>query len=120
MSAYYLAECPHCGSEAKMDDCRTIFRVVCTSSTCGALVLGERAPEPEDGDEYPEGYWERFEQTAVDRWNSRVMNQPFYIELSSIPSMPFGNPKWNSATWAVGGLPVKYHFPTQSPKGEKE
>ena len=40
----------------------------CTS--CGAYVLGDRAPEPEH--EMPEGYWEPFRQSAVARWNRRA------------------------------------------------
>lgn len=71
-----LKECPHCGSQAQLDDCRTIWRVICTSATCGALVLGDRAPEPEDGDEYPAGYWEAFEKSAIDRWNARPAIAP--------------------------------------------
>lgn len=71
-----LKPCPFCGSEAKLDDCRTAWAVRCTSLSCWACVIGERAPEPEENEIYPEGYWERYEQTAADRWNKRY--GPFY------------------------------------------
>ena len=65
-----LKLCPFCGGEAQLDDCRTIWRVCCKS--CDALVLGERAPEP-DSDEHAESIdWDHFEKTAVDAWNKRV------------------------------------------------
>jgi len=64
-----LLPCPFCGNSATIDDCRTIWRVQCNNVQCSACVLGERAPEP-DGTE-PNGYWEKFEQSAVDRWNRR-------------------------------------------------
>lgn len=76
MSDDALKECPHCGSPAQLEDCRTIWRAICTSAACGALVLGDRAPEPEDGDEYPAGYWEAFEKSAIDRWNARPAIAP--------------------------------------------
>lgn len=69
-----LNECPHCGSPAALDDCRTIWRVICTSAACGALVLGDRAPEP-DG-EMGEAYWNGIKQTAIDRWNARAIAPP--------------------------------------------
>lgn len=64
-----LLPCPFCGSAGKLEDHRTIWAVRCVS--CDACMLGERAPEPED-DNQPEGYWERFEQTAIDAWNRRA------------------------------------------------
>ena len=65
-----LLPCPFCGSGAQLDDCRTIWRVVCTG--CGALVLGERAPEPES-DADAEAYdWGRVRQTAITLWNART------------------------------------------------
>jgi len=65
-----LKECPFCGSEAQLDDCRTIWRIVCTNDKCEALVSGERAPEPtkETIDSID---WDYFEATAVNRWNNR-------------------------------------------------
>lgn len=65
-----LKQCPFCGCDSKLVDERTIFGVECTNQECRALVLGDRAPEP-DGNE-PVGYWGKLAQSAVDRWNKRV------------------------------------------------
>lgn len=61
-----LKPCPFCGGAPALEDCRTIWAVRCE---CGACMLGERAPEPEQ--EMPAEYWQRFEQTAIDNWNRR-------------------------------------------------
>jgi hypothetical protein len=63
-----LKRCPFCGSPAVLEDERLIYVVRCTS--CSACVLGERAPEPDE--DLPDGYWEPFRQSAVDRWNRRA------------------------------------------------
>lgn len=67
-----LSPCPFCGSEATLDDERLLWVVHCSS--CGACVLGDRAPEPEE--ELPESYWEPFRQSAVDNWNRRLVPPP--------------------------------------------
>ncbi len=67
-----LKDCPFCGSKAKLDDCRTIWRVCCTNDSCEALVLGERAPEP-DEETVDTIDWGYFESTAINRWNNRPM-----------------------------------------------
>jgi hypothetical protein len=63
-----LKPCPFCGSGATLEDHRLLWVARCTS--CGACVLGDRAPEPEQ--EMPSAYWEPFRQSAVDRWNQRA------------------------------------------------
>lgn len=63
-----LASCPFYGSNAKLEDHRLIWAVRC--SGCSASVLGERAPEPDRIS--PAEYWEKFRQTAITRWNSRI------------------------------------------------
>jgi hypothetical protein len=63
-----LKPCPFCGSAATLEDHRLLWVARCTS--CGACVLGDRAPEPEQ--EMPSAYWEPFRQSAVDRWNQRA------------------------------------------------
>ena len=65
-----LKRCPFCGGKAKLDDCRTIWRVVCED--CGSLTLGDRAPEPENDEHCDKIDWDHYEKTAIDRWNSRV------------------------------------------------
>lgn len=67
MTTPALLPCPFCGSEASLEDERLLWVVRC--SGCGACVLGDRAPEPEQ--ELPESYWEPLRQSAVDRWNCR-------------------------------------------------
>lgn len=62
-----LKSCPFCGGNPELEDCRTIWVVSCN---CGATVLGDRAPEPED--EMPDEYWLKFEKSAIDKWNSRA------------------------------------------------
>ena len=68
MSTPALKPCPFCGGTATLEDQRLMWAARCTS--CGACVLGDRAPEPED--EMPEAYWESFRRSAVDRWNRRA------------------------------------------------
>jgi len=63
-----LKPCPFCAGTATLDDERLIFVARCTG--CGACVLGERAPEPEE--DLPDGYWEPFRQSTIDRWNRRA------------------------------------------------
>jgi hypothetical protein len=63
-----LKPCPFCGSATTLDDERLLWVASCTG--CGACVLGDRAPEPEQ--EMPAAYWEPFRQSAVDRWNRRA------------------------------------------------
>ena len=67
-----LLPCPFCGGKAKIDDCRTIFRICCTK--CDGLILGERAPEPENDEHCASIDWDYYEKTAVDAWNKRVVN----------------------------------------------
>jgi len=62
-----LKPCPFCGGEATIKDHRTIWVVNCTN--CDAVMLGERAPEPET--EMPDDYWLYFEETAIKAWNTR-------------------------------------------------
>jgi hypothetical protein len=63
-----LKPCPFCGGAATLEDQRLMWAARCTS--CGAYVLGDRAPEPEQ--EMPAAYWEPFRQSAVARWNRRA------------------------------------------------
>lgn len=70
-----LRLCPFCGGEAILDDCRTIWRVTCSNDKCDAVMLGERAPEPEDDAHCDSIDWAYFEQTAIDRWNRRHKQQ---------------------------------------------
>ena len=70
-----LLPCPFCGAHARLIDCRTIWRVECSSIKCQVIVLGDRAPEPQGGP-YPAGYWEAFEKSAIDRWNARPAIAP--------------------------------------------
>lgn len=60
-----LHRCP-CGSDPSLEDHRLRWMVACDS--CGALIMGDRAPEPDE--DMPDSYWESFEQSAVDKWNS--------------------------------------------------
>lgn len=62
--------CPFCGSEAKLDDCRLIWRVCCTE--CDGLILGERAPEPESEKHESEIDWDYYKKTAISAWNKRA------------------------------------------------
>ena len=62
-----LLPCPFCGSQAELEDHRTIWAVRCV---CGCCVLGERAPEPEA--DMPLEYWSHFEKSAIDAWNRRA------------------------------------------------
>ena len=72
MTTPTILPCPFCGSEASLEDKRLLWVVRC--SGCGACVLGDRAPEPEQ--ELPESYWEPLRQSAVDCWNQRSAWQP--------------------------------------------
>jgi hypothetical protein len=63
-----LRPCPFCGSAATLEDERLLWVARCTG--CGACVLGDRAPDPEQ--EMPSAYWESFKQSAVDRWNRQA------------------------------------------------
>ena len=65
----HLKPCPFCGSSAAIEDHRLQWIVRCTK--CTALVLGERAPEPDEDDDLPDAYWDQIRQTAVDAWNRR-------------------------------------------------
>lgn len=62
--------CPFCGGKAKLDDCRLIWRVCCTS--CDVLILGERAPEPESEKHEAEIDWDYYKNTAITTWNKRI------------------------------------------------
>jgi hypothetical protein len=74
-----LKPCPFCGSATTLDDERLLWVASCTG--CGACVLGDRAPEPEQ--EMPAAYWEPFRQSAVDRWNRRAaLAQPEPVVLT--------------------------------------
>ncbi len=64
----HLKPCPFCGSAAVLEDNRLSWTARCP--TCGARVMGERAPEPEE--ELPDSYWQPFRQSAIDRWNRRT------------------------------------------------
>lgn len=65
-----LKDCPFCGCVPNLEDHRTIWAVRCS---CGACVLGKRAPEPEE--EMPNAYWKEFEISAIDAWNTRTPNK---------------------------------------------
>lgn len=67
-----LKNCPFCGSKAQLDDCRTIWRVICTNEKCEGMMLGERAPEPENDEDAEQIDWDYYRNTAIDRWNKRV------------------------------------------------
>jgi hypothetical protein len=67
-----LLPCPFCGGEAKLDDCRTIWRVCCTN--CEGLILGERAPEPEDDEHCNIIDWDYYMNTAINAWNKRKVS----------------------------------------------
>ena len=77
MTTPTILPCPFCGSEASLEDKRLLWVVRC--SGCGACVLGDRAPEPEQ--ELPESYWEPLRQSAVDCWNQRSAWQPIETAL---------------------------------------
>lgn len=66
-----LLPCPFCGASPSLEDHRTIWVVACG---CGARVLGQRAPEPEE--EFPDSYWEQFEASAIRAWNRRQHDRP--------------------------------------------
>ena len=63
-----LKPCPFCGSSATLEDNRLVWFVRCDG--CGAVVMGDRAPEPEV--EMPGEYWDPFRQSAIDHWNRRA------------------------------------------------
>ena len=62
--------CPFCGSEAKLDDLRLMWRACCTS--CDALILGERAPELGSEKHEAEIDWNYYKNTAINAWNKRA------------------------------------------------
>lgn len=70
-----LKPCPFCGSPADLEDHRLCWFVRCSS--CGAGVMGDRAPEPEH--DFPDSYWESFRQSAVERWNHRTTPAPVSV-----------------------------------------
>lgn len=65
-----LESCPFCGGDAKLDYCRTIWKVCCTN--CDALVLGESTPDHESEDHERTIGWDYYANTAVEAWNKRV------------------------------------------------
>ena len=62
-----LMQCPFCGEQPELKDHRLIWSVECK---CGATVIGDRAPEPTRTKSV--SYWNKFEQSAIDKWNARV------------------------------------------------
>jgi hypothetical protein len=65
-----LKKCPFCGGKAKLIDERILWVVRCVNSKCSATIIGDCSPEP-NGEE-PIGYWKKFEQSAIERWNKRT------------------------------------------------
>lgn len=68
MNDNLLKPCPFCGNHATLEDERLLWAARCTG--CGACVLGNRAPEPEQ--KMPAAYWEQIRQSAVEHWNRRT------------------------------------------------
>jgi Lar family restriction alleviation protein len=66
-----LKPCPFCGSNAYMRDHRLSFSIACDA--CGATVVGIRAPEPTE--EMPDEYWNEIKKTAIDKWNTRLVEE---------------------------------------------
>jgi hypothetical protein len=64
--------CPFCGSSASLSDERLLFVVRCAG--CGAVAMGRRIDEPEDGD--PEPDWQEMRRSAVVAWNTRTGSEP--------------------------------------------
>ena len=94
MSSPALKPCPFCSGVATLEDERLLWVARCTA--CGACVLGDRAPEPEQ--EMPEGYWEPFRQSAVDRWNRRSLAvAPTEPNVKAVRSGNFLDP----GTWEI-------------------
>lgn len=71
-----------CGGKPELQDHRLSWSVNCPN--CGACVIGDTAPEP-DGQMSSE-YWQRYKQTAIDKWNARTP-----IVLESEKSRTNGN-----------------------------
>lgn len=67
-----LKPCPFCGSSASLIDERLLFVVRC--GNCGAVALGDRIEEPDDGD--PEPDWQEMRRSAVMAWNTRTGSKP--------------------------------------------
>ena len=64
-----LKPCPFCGLKASLSDERLLFVVRCDN--CGAVALGERIEELEEGD--PEPDWREMRRSAVVAWNKRCI-----------------------------------------------
>jgi len=64
-----LKNCPFCGSDAELEDHRTIWAVRCKK--CEACVLGDRIDE-EDLEIFTENDYLKYEQSAIIKWNKRV------------------------------------------------
>lgn len=89
-----LKPCPFCGGTAKLEDHRLCWFVRCSGCTAG--LIGDRAPEPDESEEFPDGYWEGIRQSAIDRWNLRhqpvgtVASSPMHLENEE-RFTPFGH-----------------------------
>lgn len=71
-SAFFrgLKKCPFCGSEAKLEDHRTIWVVRCVK--CEACVLGDRIDEEDiDSNTLTNADYLEYEQSAIIKWNTR-------------------------------------------------
>lgn len=64
-----LKPCPFCGGTPTLEDHRLMWSVDCK---CGACIIGNRAPEPEETAIQPTGYWEKLERSAIELWNRRA------------------------------------------------
>ncbi len=77
MRSEELKPCPFCGGEAELIDNRLGWYVSCDG--CGSTVIGERALEPETEEESEQTDWSYYEQSAVQKWNTRHIPEGYKL-----------------------------------------